>query len=132
MFPCRFCGQSLRGWLECYHHEKEHVSPEERRSFQLCSHADTDQLWWEFEEMDWEETPTSNDKTDKDFKDVADSTFHEFDSQLENIPEDQLLRGDGLENGNCPFMDVADCTFHGSDSLLENIPEDQLIQLGEG
>ena len=96
------------------------------------SHADTEQLWWELEEMDWEETPTSNDKTDKVFKDVADSTFHEFDSQLENIPEDQLLQGDGIENGDCPFMDVADCTFHGSDSLLENIPEDQLIQLGEG
>ena len=81
--------------------------------------------------MEWDENPTKNRNEDTEFKEVADCTFHEADSLVDNISENSLLPGESSENGDITFLDVADCTFRASESLL-GIPDDQLIQRGGG
>ena len=81
--------------------------------------------------MEWEENPTKSRNEDSEFKEVADCTFHEADSLVENISENPLLPRESSENGDITFSDVAHCTFRGSESLL-GIPDDRLIQRGGG
>ena len=80
--------------------------------FPYSSHTDTQQLWWEIEDMEWEDVcpRISSDTHNRDVSNTAECS----------------------NDKRTDFSDIADCSFHDSESLLANIPTDQLIQLGGG
>ncbi|KAK3086426.1 hypothetical protein FSP39_018325 [Pinctada imbricata] len=69
---------------------------------------------------------------DKDFEDILESSFHEGESLLEDIPYERIYDTEKAEEGD--FSDIVDGSFHRNDSLLNeyDINAFPVIQFGGG